>query len=53
MEYKYMTDSELASIMVNYINRVEHLQNLIGTYLDSADHGGIQPFLIKEMYNQL
>lgn len=53
MEYKYMTDSELASIMVNYINQVEHLQNLIGTYLDSADHGCIQPFQIKELYKQL
>lgn len=53
MEYKYMTDSELASVMVSYINRIEHLMNLIGTYLDSADHGCIQPTQIKEIYKQL
>ena len=29
MDYKNLSDSELASIMVNYINRVEHLQELI------------------------
>lgn len=53
MEYKYMTDSELALIMVNYINRIEHLRNLIGTYLDSVDSRCIQPIQIKEIYKQL
>lgn len=53
MEYKNMTDSELATIMVNYINRIDHLRGLIGTYLDSVDHGCIQPIRIKELYKQL
>ena len=53
MDYKYLTDSELASVMVSYINRVGHLKDLIGTYLDSADHGRIQPTQIKELYKQL
>ena len=53
MEYKNMTDSELATIMVNYINRIDHLRGLIVTYLDSVDHGCIQPIRIKELYKQL
>ena len=33
MDFKKMTDSELAKVMVNYIGRVEHLQNIISRYL--------------------
>ena len=47
MEYKYMTDAELASIMVSYITRVDHLKDMIGRYLDRADHGNIRADQIK------
>ena len=53
MDYKRMTDSELASIMVSYITRVEHLKKLIGFYLDSAGQSKVQPIQIKEVYRQL
>lgn len=53
MDYKIMTDSELASIMVNYINRVGHLKEMIGRYLDNVDHGNIRPEQIKRAYREL
>lgn len=53
MEYKYMTDSELASIMVNYITRVDHLRDMIGRYLDRADHSNVRADQIKAAYREL
>ena len=48
-----MTDSELASIMVNYINRVGHLKEMVGCYLNNVDHGNIRPEQIKRVYREL
>lgn len=53
MDYKRLSDSELASIMVNYINRVEHLKKLIAGYIDKDNHGSIQPDRIKDEYRLL
>ena len=53
MEYKYMTDAELASIMVSYITRADHLRDMIGRYLDRADHGNIRADQIKAAYREL
>ena len=53
MEYKYMTDAELAAIMVSYITRVDHLRDMIGRYLDRADHGNIRAAQIKTAYREL
>lgn len=53
MEYKEMTDTELAQIMVNYITRTEHLCRLISNYLDGSDRGTIPAERIKEEYKQL
>lgn len=53
MNYKNLSDSELASIMVNYINRVGHLKELIAGYIDNANHGNIQPDRIKDEYRRL
>jgi len=53
MEYKYMTDAQLASIMVNYINRVGHLRKAISIYIDQPDHGGFSAERIKVEYRQL
>lgn len=53
MDYKRLSDSELASIMVNYINRVGHLKELIAGYIDNANRGNIQPDRIKDEYRKL
>lgn len=53
MDYKKMTDAELASVMVNYINRVTHLRRLISNYLDGTDRGNILAEKIKEEYARL
>ena len=53
MDYKNLSDSELATIMVNYINRVGHLKKLIAGYIDNANHGSIQPDRIKDEYRRL
>ena len=50
MNYKNMSDSELARVMVNYINRVDRLRNLVGRYVDGTDRGEIQEELIRKMY---
>ena len=52
MDFKNMTDSELASIMVNYINRIEHLQNMISGYIDRRIID-ISPEKIRAEYRQL
>lgn len=53
MDYKNLSDSELATIMVNYINRVGHLKELIAGYIDNVNHGSIQPDRIKDEYRRL
>jgi len=53
MDYKAMKDSELAGIMVNYINRVDHLRKMISDYIDKAGGSAIPPERIKEVYRQL
>ena len=53
MDYKNMTDSVLATIMVNYINRVKHLKDIIGRYLDRTDNGSIHLDRIKVEYREL
>ena len=53
MDYKNMSDSELATIMVNQINRTAHLQMIIARYLDGSDHGSIPAENIKNEYRQL
>lgn len=51
MDFKKMTDSELAKVMVNYIGRVEHLQNIISWYLQGNEC--ISTSQIKAEYAQL
>lgn len=53
MDYKNLSNSELATIMVNYINRVGHLKELIAGYIDNVNHGSIQPDRIKDEYRRL
>lgn len=53
MDFKNMTDSELAEIMVNYISRVAHLRDLISRYIDGTDHGSISADRIRALYRQL
>lgn len=53
MDYKNMTDSELAAIMVNYINQVAHIKDLIGCYLDRENSGNIRADQIKAAYRDL
>lgn len=53
MDYKNMSDSELASVMVNYINRIKHLKEMIGRYLDRPDRGYVQADQIKAEYRKL
>lgn len=53
MNYKSMSDSELAKIMVNYIGRVANLKRLISTYLDSPNRGYVSVNNIKEEYRVL
>lgn len=51
MNFKEMTDSELANVMVNYIGRVEHLQYIISRYLQGNDC--ISASQIKDEYARL
>lgn len=53
MDYKNMLDSEIATVMVNYINRTAHLKGLISRYIDGTDRGSIEEQRIKEEYAQL
>ncbi len=46
-----MADSELASIMVNYIGRIENLLDIIGRYLEGNDN--ISAEKIKRIYAEL
>lgn len=53
MDFKNMTDSELASVMVNYINRVANLRDLIAKYIDGSNRDSITADRIRELYKQL
>lgn len=53
MDFKNMSDSEIASVMVNYITRISHLQELVGRYIDGTDRGSIPADRIKDLYKQL
>lgn len=53
MDYKNMSDSELAKVMVNYINRTAHLKKLIANHMDGSDGGSVSVDKIKEEYAQL
>lgn len=53
MDYKNMSDAELASVMVSYINRVAHLKDLVGRYIDGTDGGCVPADRIRELYKQL
>lgn len=53
MDYKTMTNSELAKIMVNYILRVDFLQNIISQYLDQSKSCELTPEQIKKEYKEL
>ena len=51
MDYNYMTDSQLAGIMVSYIGRVDNLQGIIGRYLNGNET--ISSLKIRKDYSQL
>ena len=53
MDYKNMSDSEIANVMVNYINRVAHLKRVISNYIDESDGRSIPAERIKAEYAQL
>lgn len=53
MDYKNMSDSELANVMVNYINRIVHLERLISNYMNGLDDRNIPAEKIKKEYAQL
>lgn len=53
MEYKTMSDSELASVMVSYINRVKQLKNAISQYINRTDKISMRPEEIKNEYREL
>ena len=51
MNYNGMLDLELAKIMVNYIGRVETLQDIIGRYLEG--NNSISSLQIQKEYANL
>lgn len=53
MDYKNMEDSELASIMVNYISRVKNLMDIIGRCIDCPNDSTIPLEKIKDEYSRL
>lgn len=53
MDYKNMTDVELANIMINQISRVSHLLNIIRIYLEQKQNSIIPVERIKEEYMTL
>lgn len=53
MDFKNLSDTELASIMVNQINRVENLMQMIEGYLENQNHGSIPASNIKAEYKNL
>ena len=53
MDFNKMSDYELAEVMVSYINRVEHLLEIINRYLYATDGGNIEDVRIKTYYKEL
>ena len=53
MDYKNMTDEELANIIINQIGRVSHLLNLIRIYIEQKEICSIPEEKIKEEYKKL
>ena len=53
MEYKTMSDTELASVMVNYISRTRNLMDIITKYIKHPDDKTISPENIKNEYSKL
>ncbi len=53
MDYKNMSELEIANVMVNYINRADHLKRIISNYIDGADGRSIPVERIKAEYTQL
>lgn len=53
MEFRKMTDSQLAEIMINYILRIDHLRNIISAHMDGRDNGNISAEHIRAEYAQL
>lgn len=53
MDFKNMSDSELARVMVNYISRVEHLADLISKYIQGVNREYIHEERIREEYKLL
>mgnify|MGYP003305134514 CR=1 FL=1 len=53
MDYKNMTDEELANIMINQIGRVSHLLNLIRIYIEQKENCSIPVEKIKEEYKKI
>ena len=44
MDFKTMSDSELATVVVNYISRIEYLADLISKYIQGVNRKYIQEF---------
>lgn len=53
MDFNKMSDYELAEVIVSYINRVEHLLEIINRYLYATDGGNIEEGRIKTYYKEL
>ena len=53
MEYKKMSDKELAAIMVHYITQVKQLKDSVGDYLKSTRHKKADAVQIKNTYCEL
>ncbi|MGN1305060.1 MAG: hypothetical protein ACI4YB_08500 [Oscillospiraceae bacterium] len=53
MNFKNMTDSELAEVMVSYITRIEHLQHIISQHIERGIRDVIPAEKIKNEYRQL
>ncbi len=53
MDFKNLSDAELASVMVNRINRVEYLMEMIEGYLESQNHESVLASNIKTEYKDL
>lgn len=53
MDFNKMSDYQLAEVMVRYINRVEHLLEIINRYLHASDGGKIEEGRIKAYYKEL
>ena len=52
-DYKNLKDYELACIMVDYISRVNQLEEIIGRYIDDRGIETISAYQIRDLYRQL